>query len=151
MVLCNWRAISSIRIIELGRREEAPTIFSDSQCTSYGYTRVVGYPGSQEGAGKNCLHNWETVRIEAYNCDGPSPTARYDFINGNCTLNTLYNTPGKYSLLSDCEASIVDNSCKSPNICVPPDYCPPGMVCLPSSEFSQISALSSSLENENCS
>jgi hypothetical protein len=150
MAICYWRAITQIRTIELGRREEAPTIFSDSQCTGYGYSRVVGYPGSQEGAGKNCLLDWESVRIESYNCDEPSPPARYDLINGNCTLNTLYNTPGKYESLSDCQAS-VDSICKSPNICVPEDNCPPGMVCLSSSEFSAISGLASSLENEICS
>ena len=151
MVLCYWRAITQIRTIELGRRVEAPTIFSDSQCTSYGYNRVVGYAGSQEGAGKNCLLDWEVVRIEFYNCDGDMPTARYDFINGNCTPNNHYNTPGKYLSLDDCQASIVDGECKSPNICVPPGYCPPGMVCLPSSEFSEISGLASSLENSVCS
>jgi hypothetical protein len=94
----------------------------------------------------------EQVAIaECPGCIGDDPEPAYDIINGSCIQAKIYQTPGKYSSLNACTADLTSSNCQYPKICVPPDYCPPGMVCLPSSEFSQISGLASSLEKENCS
>lgn len=94
----------------------------------------------------------EQVAIaECPGCIGDDPESAYDIINGSCIQAKVYKTPGKYSSLNACTADLKIGNCQSPKICVPPDYCPPGMVCLPSSEFSEISSLASSLKNEVCS
>ena len=153
-ILCNWRAITQIRVIELGRREQAPTIFSDSQCRGYGFSRVVGYPDAQEGSGKNCLYDWEVVRIESYNCVAPVQH-RYDRINHDCVIQTTHGTPGLYATLQECQSSA--GGCNSPNICCPPpnvcvgaDYCPPGTKCLPLTEWNEIQSLAAKNKQVHC-
>ena len=93
--------------------------------------------------------------ISSGDCSLCSPVnTRYDCLNGKCLEYRVYNTPGLFATLVDCEAacgSTGDNNCQAPNICVPPDYCPPGMVCLPTAEFSQIDGLATALNNSACS
>jgi hypothetical protein len=79
---------------------------------------------------------------------------KYDCLNGGCIQHTVYNSPGLFTTLAECQAacgSASNNNCKPPNICVSPDYCPPGMVCLTLAELSTIDGLSSELKSKNCS
>ena len=152
MPSCKWRAYTKNgRIIELGRRTETPTVFSDSFCSGLGYSRAVGFPGSPEGAGKNCITNDDQlIRFESYDC----LNGKYDCINGTCVDSATYATAGIYASLSDCQAKCgaVTNTCPSPNVCVDPDsYCPPGKVCVPIAEYSQIESLANQLKNKSCS
>ncbi|MFN5595201.1 MAG: hypothetical protein ACK4WN_04430 [Aphanizomenon sp.] len=147
------------RYVSLPRSSNPPSVSASSQCAAYGvdWGNIISNGGPFHGG--LCLHKDERIiAVNAFNCnspdekDGPVEILEpYDNINGSCTSQRTYKTPGAHRSLAACQASIVDNSCKSPNICVPPDYCPPGMVCLPSSEFSEISGLASSLENSVCS
>ena len=146
------------RVVYLPRSNNPPSVSASSQCAAYGpdWGNIISNGGSFHGG--LCLHrNERIIAVNAFNCnspgekDGPVEILEpHDNINGACISVRVYKTPGAHRSLAACQAS-VDNSCKSPNICVPPDYCPPGMVCLPSSEFSEISGLASSLKNEVCS
>jgi hypothetical protein len=93
--------------------------------------------------------------LSSGNCSGcVSPDKKYDCLNGKCFEHTVYNSPGLFATLVDCEAACGSNSedkCQAPNICVSPDYCPPGMVCLTLGELSTIDGLSSELKLKNCS
>jgi hypothetical protein len=93
--------------------------------------------------------------ISSGSCSGCRTVAkRYDCLNGGCIQHTVYNSPGLFTTLAECQAacgSASNNNCKPPNICVSPDYCPPSMVCLTLAELSTIDGLSGELKSKNCS
>ncbi|WGV23367.1 hypothetical protein [Halotia branconii] len=60
----------------------------------------------------------------------------YDCINGICVKKTVYNTPGFYTTISDCETAC-GTGCSGK--------------CISNAEWSQIQGLSSQLKNKNCS
>lgn len=95
-----------------------------------------------------------SVFISSGNCSGcRSINKRYDCVNGKCFEQTVYNSPGLFASLIDCEAACgtaSNNICKPPNICVSPDYCPPGMVCLPTEKYSLIEGLAIAVEKSAC-
>lgn len=73
-------------------------------------------------------------------CEEPLPK-NYDCLNGNCIESTVYETPGLYRTLEECQivcGTVTNNEC------------PPGHVCLTTSEFSQISSLASQIKGEIC-
>jgi hypothetical protein len=65
-----------------------------------------------------------------------SDTIYYDCINGACTLNSVYNTPGFYASLSACEVAC-GSGCSGK--------------CISNSEWAQIEGLANQLKNKNCS
>lgn len=77
---------------------------------------------------------------------------QYDCINGVCTKKTLYNTPGIYQSLEDCQAVCANGgSCADGKQCVDPtNFCPPGKVCIDQGEFSSIESLISQINSEVC-
>lgn len=60
----------------------------------------------------------------------------YDCINGACTKKNIYNTPGLYPSLSDCEEAC-GTGCNGK--------------CVSSSDWTQIENLSGQLKSRNCS
>lgn len=50
----------------------------------------------------------------------------YDCVNGQCVLSTVYNTPGLYKSLAECEAECGGETCNG--------------ICIESQEYSQIVA-----------
>lgn len=61
----------------------------------------------------------------------------YDCINGACIKNSVYNTPGIYTSLEQCQSECGGVGCNG--------------VCLSNSEWSTIQGLSNQLKNRNCS
>ena len=71
-------------------------------------------------------------------CEGPSPPSpslRYDCINGSCLNKTQYGTPGIYGSISDCEKN-----------------CGPGCggVCISNADWTAIASLASQVKNKVC-
>lgn len=61
---------------------------------------------------------------------------KYDCINGACTANTTYGTPGIYQTLSECETAC-GTGCSGK--------------CISNSDWSQIEGLANQLKQSNCS
>ncbi|MBS9394627.1 MAG: hypothetical protein HEQ29_16300 [Dolichospermum sp. LBC05a] len=61
-------------------------------------------------------------------------------MNGECYDSALYNTPGSFATLADCNAACGGGG----------ENCPPGMICLDAAEFSQIEELSAALKDSVC-
>ncbi|AFY94632.1 hypothetical protein [Chamaesiphon minutus] len=148
MARCYWRGITSTgRILEVGLWEQPPTVSAAQypSCVSSGYTRQFGYPPplSTSGIGYSiwCLFNdEEVIQIEAYGCEqGPS----YDCVNGDCLEATVYDTPGIYQTLQECQGDCGGGNC-------PENYCPPGKTCIDSSKWSQIESLSEAVRGKVC-
>jgi hypothetical protein len=71
------------------------------------------------------------------NCDSClSPPKKYDCINGECVESSIYNTPGIYQSISDCEVNC-GAGCSGK--------------CLSNSDWAQIENLASQLKSKNCS
>ncbi|MEH2123711.1 hypothetical protein [Nostoc sp.] len=68
-------------------------------------------------------------------CTTPAPVTPYDCINGACIKKSVYNTPGLYQSLSDCEV-VCGIGCSGK--------------CISNSDWSQIEGLSHQLKNRNC-
>ncbi|MGV0102345.1 hypothetical protein NSTCB13_00866 [Nostoc sp. DSM 114160] len=79
-------------------------------------------------------------------------TARYDCINGTCTLSNQYSTPGLYNSLSDCQAVCANGgACAEGKQCIDPTkFIPSGKVCIDQGEFDSIEALISKIGSEVC-
>ncbi|MHC5751501.1 MAG: hypothetical protein ACYTXF_12935 [Nostoc sp.] len=82
----------------------------------------------------------------------PVSEKQYDCINGACTVNTTYSTPGLYKSLADCQAVCANGgACAAGKQCVDPTtFCPDGKVCIDQGEFSSIEALISKIGSEVC-
>ncbi|MBN3926114.1 hypothetical protein [Nostoc sp. NMS4] len=65
----------------------------------------------------------------------PTPTDKYDCINGACIKKTVYSTPGIYQSLSECETAC-GTGCSGK--------------CVSNADWAQIEGLSNQLKNRNC-
>lgn len=70
----------------------------------------------------------------------------YDCLNGICVKKDVYNTPGIFASLADCQAICTSNGCLPPD----PNYCPPGKVCIKDVEWSQIEQLTNQNRAKHC-
>lgn len=73
-------------------------------------------------------------------CDGcinnPPPSVQYDCVNGGCIKKSVYNTPGLYESLDDCQLAC-GTGCSGK--------------CISNADWAQIEGLSNQLKNRNCS
>lgn len=65
------------------------------------------------------------------------PPSKYDCINGECKESTIYDTPGIYNSLSECEINCGSQGCSGK--------------CIPNADWTAIQNLSNQLKNKNCS
>ncbi|MBD2435828.1 hypothetical protein [Nostoc sp. FACHB-110] len=66
----------------------------------------------------------------------PPPADKYDCINAACIKNTVYNTPGFYASLAECQT-----------------HCGPGCggQCISNTDWATIESLAVQLKNQDCS
>lgn len=109
-----------------------------------GVSRFPDFTGGSAGG---------TGTIIEIDCATGQPLPKYDCINGTCVLKNVYNTPGIYESLEECEAACGNQPmCSAPFECIDPsNFCPHGKVCIPQSEWNQIEGLSNQLKQRNCS
>lgn len=80
---------------------------------------------------------------------------KFDCINGSCIKANIYNTPGQYATLQECQNNCSSgsnsNSCNPPFQCIDPtNFCPPGKVCLEQNEWTQITGLIAQNKAKHC-
>ncbi|MBN3957503.1 hypothetical protein [Nostoc sp. NMS8] len=97
----------------------------DVRCDGDAGTLVLAtyFPGS--------LH--PSISSATNSCE--APTYSYDCINGACTKKNVYNTPGIYSSLSECETAC-GTGCSGK--------------CVSNSDWAQIEGLASQLRSKEC-
>jgi hypothetical protein len=74
------------------------------------------------------------IGLPNVSCTATAP--KYDCINSACTAKSIYNTPGFYNSLEECEQAC-GSGCSGK--------------CISNSEWAQIEGLANQLKNKNCS
>jgi hypothetical protein len=124
MTYCRWSVTTTYpRTIEITLLQgETPAMGVNARCGNFiGSIALKDDPGFYFGAYTNyCAYPAE--QITGYflvGCEAPPPSSGYDCLNGNCIQASVYNTPGQYSTLADCQAG-----------CGSGGQCPPGQICV---------------------
>lgn len=107
---------------ELGYNGSTNNVYSLDCNGSQGIIRLgTFYPGSIQ----------VSVQSASNSCD-----TSYDCINGACFLSSVYNTPGFYNSLEECQVNC-GKGCSG--------------VCIANSDWQKIEVLAAQLKNQNCS
>ncbi|MEH2070286.1 MAG: hypothetical protein V7K47_19370 [Nostoc sp.] len=98
--------------------------------------RSDGEQGTVTLAGSYYPPNDFNVSYDSFSNTCAPPIIAYDCINGACIKKSVYNTPGLYTSLSECETAC-GTGCSGK--------------CIPNSEWAQIEGLANQLKLRNCS